>query len=98
MVCGVMGQVVGQVAHQETRGERRHPLRRLESYTQDQVENPDEDQRQRDADREGHDQAGLVLRLGVMDAVEQEKDTFLARAGRFVMEQETVQGVLGQGP
>ena len=98
MMRGIMGQVVGQVPDHETRGERRYPLRRLEQDGQDQVEQPEENEEARDTDRERHDQAGLHLRLGVVDAVEQEEDALLARTGWLVMEQEAVQGIFGQRP
>ena len=93
-----MGQVICQIPDQETRHERRDPLRSLEQNSQDQVEQSEENGYPRDTYREWHDQTGFHLRLGMVDAVEQKEDAFLARAGWLVMEKEAVQGILGQGP
>ncbi len=93
-----MGQVVSQVTDQETRHERSHPFRGFEQDRQNKVKQSNKYQRQRDADRKRHHQACLILRLGMMDAVEQEENAFLAWRGRVMVEQKAMQGVLSQGP
>ena len=53
---------------------------------QDEIKKPKEYGCQWDADREGHDQARFHLGLGMVDAVEQKEDPFLARCGRVMVE------------
>ena len=86
MMLGKMGQIIYQVTRNETRHQRCNPFGRMEQNSQDQVKKPQENSRKWDADREGHHQARLHLGLGMVDAVEQEEDPFLAWCGRVMVE------------
>ena len=98
MVRGVMDQVVGQVTEHEARHQRVDPLRRFQDQAGCQVEQAVKYDRHGYTDRRRHHQARFTLRLGVVDAVEQEDQPFHAIAAGVEMEHVAVQGVFGESP
>ena len=93
MVQVVMRVVVGQVAEDES-GEGREGLRRPE----DEHVQAEKDGRERDADRRGHDQPHRVVRVVMVDAVDDEVETVAAGEPRLPVEDQAVEPVLGHGP
>ena len=93
MVKVVVGVVVGQVAGDEAREEgigRGGP--------EDQGEQPEEQGRERDADRRRHDQPERIVRVVVVDAVDDEVEPAAERVVGLPVEDEPVQPVLGERP
>ena len=89
----VVRVVVGQVADDEA-GEEREGVGRAE----DQHVEPEEERRERDADRGRHDQPHRVVGVVVVDAVDDEVEAVAAAELRLPVEDEPVQPVLGQRP
>ena len=90
MMLGIMHQIIHQVTGQEASHQRRHPLGRVKQDCQNQVIKTKEYGRQRKADRKGQYQARFHLRLGMVDAVEDEKDALLVRCGGVMVELKAV--------
>ena len=88
----VVGVVVDQVAEDEA-GEEGEA-----GVAEDQPEGEQEEPRQRDRDRGRHHQAHAVVRVVVVDAVDDEVHTATDRVVGLPVEDEAVQPVLGQGP
>ena len=89
----VVGVVVGQVPGDEPR-EGRQGVGRPE----EQDVEPEEEGGERNADRRGHDQPHRVVRVVVVDAVDDEVEAVAAGELRLPVEDEPVEPVLGQGP
>jgi hypothetical protein len=89
----VVHVVVGEVAEDEPR-EGREGVRRPE----DQHVEPEEESGERHADGGGHDQPHRVVRMVVMDAVDDEVEAVAAAELRLPVKEEPVEPVLGQRP
>src|SRR4051794_29271120 len=93
MVQVVVHVVIGEVAEDESR-EDREGMRRAE----DQHVETEEQRRQGDADGGGHDEPHRVVRMVVMDAVDDEVETVAPAELRLPVEEQAVEPVLGQRP
>ena len=92
MVHRVVHHVVANIAGSE-------PREKTPSFVTHQGnEQKAEQRRQRDADRDRHDQAVLVVRVLVMNPMDREKDLVLERRRRVEMEHKAVKEILEKGP
>ena len=76
VVGGIMRQVINQVPENECREHWSYPLWCFEQNRKNEVENAIKEGSHRDADNWRHNQAGLALRLCVVDAVKEKNETF----------------------
>jgi hypothetical protein len=65
---------------------------------EDEDVEPEEEGGERNADRRGHDQPHRVVRMVVVDAVDDEVEAVAAAELGLPVEQEPMEPVLGQGP
>src|SRR5437773_4241788 len=98
VVRRVVGHDVHDVPGDEAREERAGPGGSAEDHADHQVEEPVEEERQRDAQDRRHHEPGLALRLLVVDAVDQVPDPLQPRLARLVVEEEAVKKVFRARP
>lgn len=95
---GVMGQVISQVAQDESRENGVKPERCLKKNLDHQIKQSIEDRSQWNCDDRRHDEAGLALRLGMVNAVEEKGDALTSFRFGGKVEKETVQQIFRDGP